>query len=59
MYKINVFNQSLGLFLQGKNQGGKITPEQMDDELELRTGCRFGNPTKCSCPDCPHPPALN
>lgn len=56
-HKITYFNQSIGLFLF-KKANGKLTPSQLDDELELRTGCRFGDPTKCSSPDCTHRPAI-
>lgn len=53
MKPANVFNQSIGFFLQGKQQGYH-TPEQLDDELELQTGCRYGNPSICKSPDCKH-----
>jgi hypothetical protein len=56
MHRITLFNQSIGLFLQSSRQGF-LTAEQLDDELELQTGCRFGDPTRCQCPDCKHPPA--
>jgi hypothetical protein len=55
MRRINFFNQSIGLFLQ-REQQGFLTPEQLDDELELKTGCRFGNASRCSNPDCQHRP---
>lgn len=52
-HRITFFNQSIGLFLQKKNQG-YLTPSQLDDELELQTGCRFGKPSTCESPDCKH-----
>jgi hypothetical protein len=53
MHRITFFNQSIGLFLQKKNQGF-LTPEQLDDEIELQSGCRFGKIETCQNPDCKH-----
>ena len=30
------------------------TPEELDDETELKTGCRFDNLSHCKSPDCKH-----
>lgn len=37
-----------------KNILPPLTQEELDDELELKTGCRFGKLDTCKSPDCKH-----
>lgn len=67
---INLFNQPLGMFnarLQHRlptpdeirglftpEQLSSLTAEQLDDETERLTSCRFGNRHLCHSSDCRH-----